>query len=297
MKITFLGTSAMLPTKERNTSSILLNYKTENILVDCGEGTQRQLRKIDISPTKITRILITHWHGDHVLGLPGLLQSIAKLDPNKEIVIYGPQNTKKFIDNILHSFNFEDKIKLNVHEIHSNGKFLDKEDFCIFATEAKHTTKCLAYSFIEKDRRKININYTKKFGLVNHPLLGKLQKGETIIYEGKKITPKNGTTLIPGKKITFILDTTKTKELELFAKNSDLLISEATFTSDLKQKAMDFYHMTSTQAAQLAKKSHSKKLVLTHFSQRNKTTKGILAQAKKVFKNTKCAEDFLELQV
>nr|MBA4405124.1 ribonuclease Z [Nanoarchaeum sp.] len=297
MKITFLGTSAMLPTKERNTSSILLNYKTENILVDCGEGTQRQLRKIDISPTKITRILITHWHGDHVLGLPGLLQSIAKLDPNKEIEIYGPYNTKKFVDNILHSFNFDDKIKLKVHEIHSNGIFLDKEDFCISAIEAKHTTKCLAYSFLEKDRRKVNVSYTKKFGLINHPILGKLQKGETITYEGKKITPKQGTTLIPGKKITFILDTTTTKDLEIFAKNSDLLISEATYTNDLKQKALEYKHMTSTQAAQIAKKSHSKKLVLTHFSQRNKTTKDILTQAKKVFKNTKCAEDFLELQV
>ncbi|MBS3172287.1 ribonuclease Z [Candidatus Woesearchaeota archaeon] len=296
MKITFLGTSAMLPTKERNTSSILLNYKNENILVDCGEGTQRQLRKLDISPTKITRILITHWHGDHVLGLPGLLQSVAKSDPNKEIKIYGPIGTKKFVSNILHSFNYEDKIKLEVNEIKS-GLFLNEKEFEIYSQEVKHTAKCLAYSFKEKDRRKVNVNYTKKFGLTNHPLLGQLQKGKTITYEGKKITPEKGTTLILGKKITFVLDTTADKNLEKFANNSDLLISEATFTKDLKQKALEFYHMTSEQAAYLAKKSKSRKLVLTHFSQRNKTTKEIEHEAKKVFKNTKCAEDFLEVEV
>lgn len=296
MKITFLGTSAMLPTKERNTTSILLNYKSENILVDCGEGTQRQLRKIDISPTKITRILITHWHGDHVLGLPGLLQSIAKLDQNKEIKIYGPLNTKKFVNNLLHSFNFEDKIKLEVHEIKS-GLFLDEHEFQIYAQEVKHTAKCLSFYFKEKDRRKINLSYTKKFGLTNHPLLGQLQKGKTITYEGKKITPEKGTTLIKGKKITFILDTTANKILEKFAKESDLLITEATFSKEHKDRAIEFYHMTSEQAAHLAKKSKSSKLILTHFSQRNKTTKEIEQEAKKIFKNSKCAEDFLEIEV
>ncbi|MCX6711860.1 MAG: MBL fold metallo-hydrolase, partial [Candidatus Woesearchaeota archaeon] len=125
MKITFLGTSCMVPTKDRNHISILLNYKNENILIDCGENTQRQLKIANVSPTKITRILITHWDGDHVLGLPGLIQTLAANEYNKTLQIYGPKGSKEMVSNMLKTYNMKDKIKLSVIEVKSgNLKFL-----------------------------------------------------------------------------------------------------------------------------------------------------------------------------
>jgi len=288
----------MVPTKDRNTSAILLNYKSENILIDCGEGTQRQLRKAKISPTKITKILITHWHGDHVLGLPGLLETLAKSEYGKTLEIYGPKGTKnrikEFYDIFVSRFS---KIKLKVIDISKNGTFLDNKEFTLSAQKLDHSSICYGYSFQEKDKRKINLKYTKKFGLTKSPILGKLQQGKTITYQGKKITPDKGTILIPGKKVTFLIDAKKTKEMTTLAKNSDILISEATYKTEEKDLASKRKHMTSKHAAEIAKASKSKKLILTHFSQRYKNTKELEKQAKKIFKNTIAAKDFSTFDV
>ena len=117
IKIIFLGTTDAIPSAERNHTSILLEYKDENILVDCGEGTQRQFRKAKLNPSKVTRILITHWHGDHVLGLPGLLQTLAFSGYNKTLDIYGPKGTKEFVRIILKTFAFQGKYKIEVKEV------------------------------------------------------------------------------------------------------------------------------------------------------------------------------------
>ena len=293
MKLTFLGTSSMVPTADRNTSAILLNYESENILIDCGEGTQRQLRKAKISPTKITKILITHWHGDHVLGLPGLLETLAKSEYNKVLEIYGPEGTKSFVKELYKVFVSAYKpIKYKIIEITKNGKIVDEKEFTITAQKLTHNPVCFGYSFQEKDKRKIDLKYTKKFGLTKHPLLGKLQQGKTITYNGKKITPNKGTTTIPGKKVTFISDTKKPINILKFAENSDILVSESTYESQHEEIANTRKHMTSKYAAEIAKASKSKKLILTHFSQRYKNTKELENQAKKIFKNTMAAQDF-----
>jgi ribonuclease Z len=298
MKITFLGTSSMVPTKNRNTTSILINYKSENILIDCGEGTQRQLKIKKLSPSKITKILITHWHGDHILGLPGLIQTLSHSDYKKTLEIYGPKNTKKYLKNLLDSFRYQEtKIKIKVIEINSNKKIFENKDFSLHSQKTKHSIESLAYSIQEKERRKINLTYTKKFGLTKDKILGKLQQGKTITFKGKKITPEKGTIKIPGKKISIILDTELTKDLINFSKNSDLIISESTFSKDLKKEAKKSKHMTSEDAANLAKKSKSKKLILTHFSQRYTTTKEIEKEAKKIFSNTIAAKDFFTYDI
>ena len=286
----------MKPSRDRNTSGILLTYKGENILIDCGEGIQRQLTKQKISPTKITKILISHWHGDHVLGLPGLFLTLIQSNYQKTLEIYGPKGIKELIPKLMSLFSKEAKgLKYNITEITKKGTFLDEKDFFITADNLTHNTPCLAYSFNEKSRRKINLKYLKKFNLEKDPILGKLQQGKTIKYKGKKITPEKGTFLIPGKKITIILDTSFNKKLAKIAENSDLLISESTFLDTEKQKAKDYKHLTAKQAAEVAKKSKSKELILTHISTRYKNEKIVLDEAKKVFKNTKIAKDFLEV--
>ena len=129
MKITFLGTSYAIPSAERNHTSVLLTHEGENILIDCGEGTQRQFRKAKLNPCKITRILITHWHGDHVLGLPGLLQTLSLSGYNKELSIYGPKGIKHFISQLVRTFPFQLNYKLKIEELHGKKIFFETNDF------------------------------------------------------------------------------------------------------------------------------------------------------------------------
>jgi ribonuclease Z len=296
IKITFLGTSSMIPTEERNHNSILISYRDHGILVDCGEGTQRQLRIAKIKPRKITKLLITHWHGDHVLGIPGLIQNLAAHNYNNTLEIYGPKGTKKYLKNMLSGIIMQDRLKYTVKEI-SSGIFYKDKNFSLECKPLDHITPCLAYSLQEHDRRKLNLSYLKKFGLKQHPLLGKLQKGKSITYKSKKIFVKQATKLIPGKKLTIIMDTAPTKNAETLAKNSDLLITEATWGRELEKFVKKRKHLTAQLAAQIAKKAKAKKLILTHFSQRYKTASDLETEAKKVFKNTLTAKDFMEVEV
>ena len=285
----------MVPTKDRNHISILLNYKNENILIDCGENTQRQLKIVNVSPTKITRILITHWDGDHVLGLPGLIQTLAANEYNKTLQIYGPKGSKEMVSNMLKTYNMKDKIKLSVIEVKKDGLFLKEKDFSVLAFHLKHTSTCLGYSFIEGDVRKVDVDVIKKYRIPQGPIIGNLQKGLNIKYQDKIIKFEEATYLKKGKKISIILDTLLTPNCYKVAQDSDLLICEATFANDLENKAKAYKHLTAKQAAQIAKASNVKKLVLTHFSQRYKTTKPLEKEAKKIFKNTIASKDFMNL--
>ena len=296
MQILFLGTSSMVPTKERNQSSVLISYKNEGILVDCGEGTQRQLKIAGIKLTKITKILISHWHGDHVLGLPGLIQSMAASDYNKVLEIYGPKNTKNFFKNMFKAFIFDRKIDIRIKEIKDNI-FFQNDNFILKSLPLEHGIETLGYSFIEKDKRKIEISKIKKFGLKEGPLIGRLQEGKSVVFKGKKIKPNDVSTIVKGKKIAIINDTLPCKNADLLARDSDLLICEATYTSALEEKSQKYKHMTSKQAAEMTNRSNTKKLVLTHFSARYKNTLEIEEEASNYFDNVICAEDFMKINL
>ena len=295
MKITFLGTAAMVPTIERNHPGILINHKTENILLDCGENIERQLAIPRFSSAKITKVLITHWHGDHSLGLPGLFQSMSAHQFKKQLGIYGPKNSENMVSKMVSAFLLKEKINYQVKE--ANGIFFKNDDFILEAYSMKHSSPCLAFSIVEKPKRRINKDYLKKLKIKNNPIMAKLKLGKDITYNGKKILAKKATYLVPGKKITYITDTLPNKNCIEAAKNADILICEATFASDLKDKAEEYQHLTASQSAVIAKKAKAKKLVLTHFSQRYKNTNSLLDEAKKIFKNTIAAKDFMVLEI
>ncbi len=294
IKITFLGTTASIPTKERNHSSIMLNYKDENILIDCGEGTQRQIRKANLNPCSITRILVTHWHGDHILGLPGLFQTLAISNYNKTLQICGPKNTKNFIELIMKMFVFVGKLKYKVEEV--EGKFLETSNFCIEAFPLMHGPPCNGYSFIEKDKLRIDKKKLAKLRLPHSPLIKKLAEGKDIIFNNKKISSKSVTYLQKGRKISFVFDTGYSSRTISDVKNSDVLIAEATYTEEDKALAERYHHLTSKQAAEIAKKAKVKSLILTHLSQRYPNNK-VLEEAKTIFKNTTLAKDFQEIEI
>ncbi|MCW1305145.1 MAG: ribonuclease Z [Candidatus Parvarchaeota archaeon] len=299
IEIVFLGTSSMFPTEKRNHPSVLLRYEGDYMLFDCGEGTQRQLRIAKISPMKINRVFITHWHGDHALGLGGIIQSLSASGREKALEIYGPKGTKKYVSNIMNSFSFVKNFDIEVHEILPGKKIckvLEAEKYEIFSCATKHNIPTVAFSFCEKERRKINLDYVKKYGLVKHPILGRLQNGETITWKGHKITPAKGTVLVKGKKVTYIADTSYDRILEEISKESDLLICEASFANEHKELAEEYAHLTAETAANIAKNAKAKELILFHFSQRyGDDLEHLHNEAKKVFPNTKLANDFMRI--
>jgi len=296
IKITFLGTSAQIPTSKRNHTAVLLTYEGENILVDCGEGTQRQFRKTRLNPCKITRILITHIHGDHVLGLVGLLETLSVSGYNKTLSIYGPKGIKNFIEKLLDTFVFKREYKIKIEEV--KGKFLETDDFYLEAESMNHRIPCNAYCFVKKGQIRIDKNKLEKSKLPSGPLIKKLKEGKDIIYNRKKYLAKNLTYEEGGKKISFVFDTSMNKEIIPFVQDSDLLICESTFTSNLENRAEAYKHLTAKQAGEIAKKSKSRKLVLTHISQRDeKNLKTLLNEAKKVFKKSSVAEDFDKIEI
>ena len=296
IRLKFLGTGNAVPTKLRNHTSIMLTYRNENILVDCGEGTQRQFRYAEISPCKITRILITHWHGDHILGLPGLLQTLAMSEYQGTIKVYGPRGTKRMFA-IMESLMLGIKVKIEVNEVES-GIFFDGGGFALESQQMEHGIPCNAYSFILKDKRRLDKKKLKKLKLPNSSLLKELQQGRDIIFNGKKIKTKDVSYIEKGKKIAFVLDSALNPRAYSIAKNADLLVSEASFSSAEKEQAREYRHLTAQEAAQIAKKAGAKKLVLTHLSQRYEhDPKIILNEAKKTFKNSILVRDLDEIIV
>ncbi len=296
MEITFLGTSSMTPTKDRNQSSVLITYEGEGILIDCGEGTQRQFKQKGISLTKITKILITHWHGDHVFGLPGIISTLGSSEYTKTLEIYGPLGTQQYFKSLLQSFIFDKRIELVIKEI-TECRFFENKKFYLEAYALEHNIPTLGYSFIEKDEKRIDIKKTKQLGIPEGPLLGQLQDGQSINFKGKQIKPEDATYIKKGRKISIIADTSPCKNAVDLARNADLLICESTYCTKLEEKGEEYNHMSSRQAGLIANQANAKKLILTHFSARYKTTDNLEEEAKVIFSNTEAAYDFMVIKL
>lgn len=306
IKITFLGTGSSIPTAKKNHPATLLSYKAENILFDCGEGTQRQFRKAKLNPCKITKIFLTHWHGDHILGLPGLLQTLNLNGYIGELIIYGPKGSKNDFKNLIAPYlgfywnitkETGNKFNIVMKEI-DEGKVLDEEDFFIEAIRVDHGCPALAYSFNIKEKSRIDKEKLSKLKIPNGPLIGELAKGKTISFNGKKIDGKKLIYTEKARKISLIMDTAYSERLADFAKDSNLLICESSYSRDEEEIAKEHKHLTSVEAAKIAKKSKSKKLFLTHLSQRYEAIpKKILEEAKEFFKDVEVAEDLKSLEI
>ena len=296
MKLTVLGSSCMFPTRDRAQPAMLLSHEGINLLFDAGEGVQRQFRIAGLSPMDIDAVFITHWHGDHSLGVAGLIQCMSGSRRTKPFVIYGPKGTRERIAHLVQVFDFTMSFPIDVHEI-SLPRGVEKEvcvinDLTVSAFRLRHGSVCLGFIVREADKRKINLEYVKQYGLTQHPLLGKLQRGEDITYQGHRITVDKGTYLKPGRKFVYVSDTAFFPELVDFCEGADLLLCESTYTSDCEEKAGDRNHLTSEEAGMLARDAKVKMLILTHFSQRYTSDAPFVAEARKFFPNVEAARDF-----
>ena len=296
--IHFLGTGCMVPTKERNHLATALEYEGDILLFDCGEHTQLQIKKKKLHIGKIRRIFISHWHGDHVLGLPGLLMTLANTDNVEEVHIHGPKGSKDHIYHMRKATIFDAKIKINVYEHEPSEdeiiKIEDKKDYEIYCAKLKHSVPCIAYSFKEKDSLNIDKKKAKEYGLEQSPQLARAKLNLPIEHNGKKIKASELTYKKKGKKVSFVFDTRPCQGIAKLVKDSDLLIMEATFIFKTHaEKAEEYDHMSAKETAEIARENDVKELIITHFSQRYKDTKDIEEEAKEYFENTRAAYDLM----
>ena len=287
IKLNFLGTGSAIPTARRNHPATLLQYKAENILVDCGEGTQRQFRKAGINPCKITKILISHWHGDHVLGLPGLLQTLMLNGYNRKLEIYGPRGTSVKVRQFFDLIGRKGQ-KLDVRVSEFGGRsvgvsevIFDDGDFQIEAAEMDHDAPAVGYAFVVKEKMRLDKDKLAKLKIGNSPLVGELAKGKVVEIDGKEVDGKKLTYKDVARKVVFVMDTRYNENAVKLAKGADLLISEATYSEAEAELADEYGHLTSVGAAKIAKKAGAKNLALIHLSQRyDEIPKVILKEAK-----------------
>lgn len=297
MELVFLGTSSAIPTSHRNHSAIALKAFGEIMLFDCGEGTQLQMSKAKISPMKINKIFITHFHGDHILGLPGIIQSMAFRGRKNPLHIFGPKGLVEMV-NIIRNFGyFSLTFEIYMHEV-DDGMILEEENYRISCSKMKHTVLNFAYSVYEKRRPKFIREKAIALGVTPGPAFGKLQQGIPVKVGEKIIRPEQvlgGER--KGRKIIYSGDTSPSKQMIEFARDADVLIHESTFESTYGDKAYEMGHSTSTQAAEIAKKANVKRLILTHVSTRYKKPDILETEAKEIFENSTVAEDFMQVEI
>jgi len=296
-KLVFLGTSAGVPTGDRGLASIALQWKGEVMLLDVGEGAQSNMIKAGISPMKVTKVFITHLHGDHVLGLPGLLMTMDLLGREDPLSVYGPRGLNAFLNCLLPTI-YEDNVDFPVSstEIVRPGLVAEGKDYRVSATRSRHTVESWAFRFEEKDRPgKFDEEVAKGLGVPPGPLRTTLTKGQSVTVRGRTVKPEDVVgPPRPGFKIVYTGDTAFSEEVAEFSKGADILIHEATFESSKIESAEKVLHALAADAAKVASLAGAKRLILTHISARYQNAEPLLEEAKKTFKNTEVAHDLAE---
>lgn len=298
LRVTFLGTGGTLPTPNRNPSAILINRNGELMLFDCGEGTQQQMMRAKTG-MKLSSIFITHFHADHFLGIPGLIQTMSFNRRKEALNIYGPKWTKQFVRFLVEMGYYKLGFPINVHEL-QDGDTIDRGEYIIRAVSTDHGIPSLGYVLEEKRRPgRFNKDKAIQLGIPVGHLFSKLQRGESVMVNGREIHPSQviGPSR-PGRKLVYSGDTRPCHAVEKACKGADLLIHDATLADELKEWAIETKHTTSKEAAQLAKNAGVKQLILTHISSRySKNPQPLLEDAKNIFENVRIAEEFMVIEI
>ncbi|MFB2938880.1 ribonuclease Z [Aerosakkonemataceae cyanobacterium BLCC-F154] len=306
MQITFFGTSSGVPTRSRNVSSVALRLpqRAEVWLFDCGEGTQHQLLHSDLKISQVTRIFITHTHGDHIFGLMGLLATYGLAGNPTRIDVYGPPGLNDYIKACQRYSFTHFSYPLKVHTVQP-GIVYEDDEYIVKCGLLKHRVTAFGYRVEEKDRAgRFDVEKAQELGIPSGPIYGKLKRGETVtLPDGQVINGADlcGPTQI-GRKFVYCTDTVFCEGAVELAQDADLLIHEATFAHQDAELAFQRLHSTSTMAAQVALTAGAKHLIMTHFSPRYAPGNDIqlndlLQEAKAIFPNTTMAYDFLAYEV
>ena len=288
LELLFLGTGASVPSRDKATSCIAVRNGSDIILMDCGEGSQRQIMISPFSFMKIRAILITHLHGDHVFGLPGLLQTMSLTGRKESVTIYGPPGIRDCIDAFMTVTQGETIYPMEIVEV-SGGESFAVRDMTVSVYRTEHNMASVGYRIDEKDRPgKLDREKALSLGVKDGPDMSRLKNGETV--NGVRPEQVLGPT-IKGSSISYTGDTVKTESVTKGSKGVSVLIHESTYMSSDSELAKEHFHSTAFQAAETAKECGASCLILTHVSQRYDDLNDVVAEARTVFENTLAAED------
>jgi ribonuclease Z len=269
-------------------------------MFDCGENVQHQMMGAKVSFHRKMKIFISHLHGDHVLGLPGLLQTMALMERKEPLQVYGPVGIKKFLECTAETLHFCVNYPLEIIEITCEGSIVEEGEYQLSAVKSNHAIEGYCFAFTEHPRPgRFYPNKAKALGIPQGELWSKLQSGKEVTSpKGNVVKPTDVMgSLRAGRKIVYTGDTKPFDAFADFAKDADLVIHDCTFDDSLTQKAGVDGHSTPTQAAEQAKAANAKQLVLSHISARYPDATPLLEQAKKIFPNTVLAEDYLAIEL
>ena len=311
MQATFLGTSSGVPTRGRNVSAVALRLpqRSELWLFDCGEGTQHQFLRSELRVSQLRRIFITHMHGDHVFGLPGLLASLGLAGTCSGIDLYGPDPMRDYLEGVLRTSSTRIGYPLRSHRVKdaasSGAVLLDDDDITVRCTQLIHRVPAYAYRVDQKPRAgRFDVEQARALGIPPGPIYAELKDGRDVVLDDGRII--NGASLCgperPGCSVVYCTDTVFSEAAMELAQGADLLIHESTFSHAEAEMAFARQHSTSTMAAQTALGAGVKQLMLTHLSPRYVpgnpvTPDDLLNEARAIFPNTALAKDFLTLEI
>jgi ribonuclease Z len=311
VQVTFLGTSSGVPTRARNVSAVALRLpqRSELWLFDCGEGTQHQFLRSDLRLSQLRRVFVTHMHGDHVFGLPGLLASLGLAGSSPGVDLYGPDPLEAYLQGVLRTSSTRIGYPLAVHRVREaaeNGTvLLEDDDILVRTTPLTHRVPAYAYRIEQKPRAgRFDVDQARALAIPPGPIYAALKRGETVsLDDGRRIDGRQlcGPTR-SGVSVVYCTDTVFCEAAVTLARGADLLIHEATFSHGEAEMAFQRQHSTSTMAAQTAAEAGVQQLVLTHLSPRYApgntiSADDLLAEARAIFPNTVLAKDFLSLDV
>ncbi len=299
MKVVTLGTGGAIPTVKRSLPATALIREGKMFLFDCGEGTQLQMRRAGIGFGRLATIFISHLHGDHLAGLPGLLMTMSLLSRDKPLQIIGPPGLKRFVKVTKETFRFHGEYELMVQE--TEGGLVDQgPGYRVEACPMDHSIFALGYALLEEDRPgEFDLKQALELGIPEGPLFGQLQRGKSVsLADGRVIQPH----LVlgrsrKGRKFVHALDTRPCPAVVRLAEDADLLVHDAMFAQELAEDARLMGHSTASGAAQVAKEAGVRQLLLSHISQRYKDEKVLLQEAQLVFPQTVVARDLMRVQV
>ncbi|ELZ06519.1 ribonuclease Z [Natrialba aegyptia] len=286
LRVTFLGTAGAIPTTERNPSSIHVSRKGEGLLFDAGEGTQRQMMRFGTG-FSVSQLFVTHLHGDHVLGIPGLLQTMAFNDREKPLAIHTPRGTRRQLKGLVNALNNRPSFPVRISEVGDGDVAYRADEFEIRAFGTDHDTNSVGYALVEDDRKgRFDRERAEELGVPAGPMFSRLHEGETVELEDGTVVRSEQVVgePRPGRTIVYTGDTRPTAATVEIADEPDLLIHDATFAADRADRAAKTAHSTARQAAELASRAGADRLALMHLSSRYAGHTGDhLAEAREVF--------------
>ncbi len=295
MKITFLGTSGSTPTRERSLPSVAIEREGSIFLFDCGEGTQMRLIQDSVNMSKIDAVFITHIHGDHVIGIAGLMRTLALNKRTRPLRIYIPEGYEKGVKELIGFDGAVMGYEIIINGI-KGGKVFSGEGFSVSAFRLKHSVKCYGYALREEDRIRFVKERCKKLGMKGKMFAEILKKGH-IKINGKDIKVGEITYTEKGRKIVYASDTRPAATTVAAAIGADILIHEATYGSELKDLAVERQHSTAEEAAGIALKAGVKRLVMVHISARYKSPAKLEGEARKIFPKSEMAKDGMAITI